>query len=81
MTRNDGVEVRKERIAKVNETIVALLYADKDKKEISLDTIVAEIEYSTGLTPKRIFEYASIGEKRGRFVIDVKNNLIKKPEA
>ena len=80
MTRNDGVEVRRERIAIVNETIVAVLYADKDKAEISLDTVVAEIEYSTGLTQKRIFEYASIGEKRSRFVIDIKNNLIKKPE-
>ena len=81
MTRNDGVEVRRERIAIVNETIVATLYADKDKAEISLDSLVAEIEYSTGLTQKRIFEYAAIGEKRGRFVIDTKNNLIKKPEA
>jgi hypothetical protein len=80
MGRNDGVEVRKERIAKVNETIVALLYTDKNKDEILLDTVVAEIEYSTGLTQKRVMEYASIGEKRGRFVIDAKNNLIKKPE-
>lgn len=81
MTRNDGVEVRRERVVKVNETIVALLYADKNKDEILLDTVIAEIEYNTGLTPKRIMEYASIGEKRGRFIIDAKNNLIRKPES
>jgi hypothetical protein len=81
MGRNDGVEVRKERIAKVNETLVATLYADKDKAEIPLDIAVAELEYNTGLTAKRILEYASIGEKRGRFVVDVQNNRIRKPES
>ena len=81
MARNDGVEVRKERIAKVNETIVALLYADKDKADIPLDKLIAELEYSTGLTAKRILEYASIGEKRGRFAIDAKNNRIRKLES
>lgn len=81
MGRNDGVEVRKERIVKVNETIIALLYANKDKADIPLDTVIAELEYNTGLTAKRILEYASIGEKRGRFVIDAKNNEIKKPES
>jgi hypothetical protein len=81
MGRNDGVEVRKERIAKVNETIMAMLVAEKDKDGIPLDITFAEIEANTGLTKGRILEYATIGEKRGRFVIELKNNRIRKAES
>jgi hypothetical protein len=78
MGRNDGVEVRKLRIQAVVRRIVASLTADKEKGWISLDTAVADIEYEEGLTEKRIMEYATIGEKRGLYIIDVKNNQIKK---
>mgnify|MGYP001080623670 CR=1 FL=1 len=81
MGRNDAVEVRKERIMKVNEMIMAMLTADKGKDGIPLDMAIAEMEYNIGLTEKRIMEYAIIGEKRGRFSIDVKNNRIRKAES
>jgi hypothetical protein len=77
--RNDGVEVRRTRIQAVNEAIMAALNAS-GSEWIQLDVSLAEIEYNTGLTTKRILEYASIGEKRGRFVIDQKENKIKKAE-
>ncbi len=78
MTRNDGVEVRKERIATVIQTIVALLNNNKNKNDFPLEIVIAEIEYATGLTKKRILEYASIGEKRGLFLIDLPNNSLRR---
>jgi len=78
MRRNDGVEVRKTRIQKVVQTIVAALNQNKEAGWIQLDTTIADIEYEEGLTKKRILEYAEIGEKRGLYVIDVKNNQIRK---
>jgi hypothetical protein len=81
MARNDGVDARLQRIRKVNETIVAIFNKSKDKKEFPLDIIIADIEYETGLTEKRILEYASIGEKRGLFVIDQKENKIRRAES
>jgi hypothetical protein len=81
MKRNDGVDARLQRIRRVNEAIVAMLNKNKDKKEFPLDVTVADIEYELGLTEKRILEYASIGEKRGLFVIDQKENKIKRIES
>jgi hypothetical protein len=78
MTRNDGVEVRRERIAPINQSIMALFNNNKEKTEFPLDTILAEIEYNTGLTKKRILEYLSIGEKRGLFILDIANNRIRR---
>jgi hypothetical protein len=81
MARNDGVDARLQRIRKVNETIMALFNQSKDKKDFPLDVTIANIEYETGLTAKRILEYASIGEKRGLFVIDQKENKIRRVES
>jgi hypothetical protein len=78
MVRNDGVDARLSRIRKVNETIVAMFNIGKDKKEFPLDITIADIEYETGLTERRILEYASIGEKRGLFIIDPKGNKIRR---
>ena len=79
MRRNDGVEVRKVRIQKVVHTIVAALNQNKETGWIQRDRTIADIEYEEGLTKKRILEYAEIGEKRGLYVIDVRNNQIVKP--
>jgi len=81
MGRNDGVDARLQRIRKVNEMIMAMLNTNKDQKEFPLDIIIANIEYETGLTERRILEYASIGEKRGLFVIDKANNRIRRVES
>jgi hypothetical protein len=81
MGRNDGVDARKERLQKVNQAIVAMFNNNKEQKEFPLDTIIANIEYETGLTQKRIFEYASIGERRGLFVIDKERNKIRRFES
>jgi len=79
--RNDGVDARLQRIHKVNEAIVAMLNKNKDQKEFPLDITIADLEYETGLTQKRILEYASIGEHRGLFVIDKENNKIRRIES
>jgi hypothetical protein len=81
MGRNDGVEARKIRIQAVVKRIVATLTANKNRGWIPLDTTVADIEFEEGLTEKRIMEYATIGEKRGLYVIDVKQNKIIKTES
>jgi len=78
MTRNDAVEVRRQRIQAVNQMFVAALYKNKDIGWVSLDVTLANIEYETGLRQERILEYASDGEKRGLFKIDVKDNKILK---
>jgi len=77
MPRNDGVETRRQRIQIVNHKVVGLLNISKDKW-IPLKKTVADLQYETGLTLKRIMEYLSIGETRGLFVIDVKNDQIRK---
>ena len=78
LKRNDGVEVRKVRIQTVVQTIVAALNQNNGLDWIPLETTIADIEYEVGLTKKRILEYASIGEKRGLYIVDVENNQIKK---
>lgn len=80
MGRNDGVEARKVRIQAVIEAIVAALTLNKAQGWIPLDMTIAEIEFNEGLTEKRILEYAAIGEKRGLYDIDVKENKIKRLE-
>ena len=78
MGRNDGVEVRKERIQKVNQMIIAMFNTNKEIKEFQLDLVLADIEYETGLTERRVLEYLSIGERRGLFIIDRKTGQIKR---
>jgi len=80
MTRNDGVETRRQRIQMVNQKVVGSLNTSKEKW-ISLKRIVADLQYESGLTTRRIIEYLSIGEERGLFVIDLKNNQIRKLES
>ena len=78
MKRNDGVEVRKVRIQTVVQTIVAALNQNNGAGWIPLETTIADIEYEVRLTKKRILEYASIGEKRGLYIVDAENKQIKK---
>ena len=78
MVRNDGVEVRKERIQKVIQTIVAMLNTNKNINEFPLDIVLSDIEYDTGLTERRILEYASIGERKLRYIIDREKNKIRR---
>ncbi len=78
MGRNDGVDVRKERIQKVNQMIIAMFNTNKNANEFQLNLVLANIEYETGLTEKRLLEYLSIGERRGLFIIDRKNDQIKR---
>jgi len=81
MPRNDGVETRKQRVQEVNQKVMGFLYENKERGRIPLDKIVADLQYEVGLTPKRIMEYLAIGEVRGLFVIDVKNNEIRNVES
>lgn len=81
MGRNDGVEVRKERIQKVIQMIMAMFNNDPKATSFPLDVTIADIQYTLGLKEERILEYASIGEKRGLFIIDQNNNQIRKPES
>ena len=78
MGRNDGVDVRKERIQKVNQMIIAMFNTNKNANEFQLNLVLANIEYETGFTEKRLLEYLSIGERRGLFIIDRKNDQIKR---
>jgi len=81
MGRNDGVDARLQRMRKVNEMIMAMLNKYREQKEFPLDITVANIEYETGLTEQRVLQYASIGEKRGLFVIEKENNRIRRVES
>lgn len=79
MPRNDGVEVRKLRIQQVKHKIMGLLHTNNGK--YPLDKAIAIIVDEIGLTEKRIMEYAANSEKLGLFVIDAKNNEIRKAES
>jgi len=80
MTRNDGVETRRQRVQMVNQRVVGLLNVSKEKW-IPLKRSIADLQYESGLTSKRIMEYLSIGVEKGIFVIDEKNDQIKKAES
>ena len=80
MPRNDGVDARKNRIYAVIQAIVAMLNNNKEHDSFDLDKTIANIEYESGLTEERVLEYASIGEKRGDYIIDFKERKIKRPE-
>jgi len=73
MVRRDGAEIRKERIQEIIKRIMSLLY---DKEELELDSMVAMLEYETGLRPEKILEYLKVGEKLKRFEIDTDNDKI-----
>ena len=79
--RNDGVDARKTRIHQVVEKITSLLNANKDIKWIPLKRTFAEIEYETGLTKQKILVYAGLGVERGIYLIDEKNDQIRKAES
>jgi len=81
MPRNDGVDARKLRIHQVVEKIVALLNENGDVEWISLKRTFAEIEWETGLTRQKILAYASSGVERGIYVLDEKNDQIRKAES
>lgn len=58
--------------------IIAMFNTNKNANEFQLNLVLANIEYETGLTEKRLLEYLSIGERRGLFIIDRKNDQIKR---
>ncbi len=61
--------------------IMAMFNNDPKAISFPLDITIADIEYTLGLKEERILEYASVGGKRGLFVIDQNNNQIRKPES
>lgn len=75
MVRKDGAEARKERLQRVAQAIQAGLHKEG---KMSLSKTFAILQYDLGLTRERTQEYLEILEKLDYFVIDEKNDLIKK---
>jgi hypothetical protein len=78
MIRKDGTEARKQRIQEIIRWVMSKLNQDE---EVILSKAISALQFEMGLTGDRIMEYLKIGEDIGRFILDVKNNRIKKTES
>lgn len=74
--RNDGVEVRKQRIEDMARAVMSAL---NKENELILSKTVAALQLN-GLKKERIMEYLEILENNDRFILDKKNDKIKKVE-
>jgi len=78
MVRNDGAEVRKNRISLINRTIHKWLNAvvENGSNSISLKKTVSLLILETGLTEDRIMEYLKILEDVGNINLDIEKDRI-----
>jgi len=74
MVRRDGAEVRKERIQKIGQRVLALLH--ENSGSIPLGKTVSALAYEFGLTKEKIMEYLRILEDIARLDLDVENAKI-----
>jgi hypothetical protein len=79
MVRNDGVEVRRQRIQETLRRVQSLLYQNKGK--IPLGKTVATLQYEIGLTSTKVMEYIGIEKSLGQFVVDEKGDQIRSTDS
>lgn len=79
MVRRDGAETRKERYAKIAQTIQGLLYKAKEQglNYIPLKKTVVSFKVETGLTSEKIIEYMRDLEELGQFEMDFERDQIR----
>ncbi len=75
MDRKDGAEARRDRLQRVAQAIQAALHKEN---ELSLSKNIANLQYELGLTRERVQEYLDILEKLDYFIIDEKEDKIRK---
>jgi hypothetical protein len=82
LVRKDGAEARKERIAKIAQSIMSALYEAKQQSKlyISLRKTVAILEFETGLTKEKISEYITLLQDMGKIELDAEKDQIRIPE-
>jgi hypothetical protein len=78
MVRMDGAETRKERYAKMAQTIQALLYQNKELGYIPLKKTVVKFKVEMGLTSEKVREYMEDLRDMGQFEIDTEKDQIRK---
>jgi transcriptional/translational regulatory protein YebC/TACO1 len=80
MVRRDGAETRKERYAKIAQTIQQLLFKAKEQglNYIPLRRTVIGFKVEMGLTFEKIIEYMTDLEELDQFVMDNERNQIRK---
>lgn len=76
MVKQDGAEMRKQRIQQIARSILKAL---AQENPLSLTKTLATLQYDTGLTKDKLIEYLTIMQKMGQFVIDNEKDTISKP--
>jgi hypothetical protein len=77
MTRADGAETRRQRIAEIARIIHAALYASKEGW-VPLARSVTTIMIRTGLTKNTVMDILKLLDADDQFELDEKNDRIKK---
>jgi hypothetical protein len=79
MVRRDGAETRKERYAKIAQTIQSLLYKAKEQglDYIPLRKTIVSFKVEMGLTSEKIIEYMRDLEELGQFEMDFERDQIR----
>jgi DNA-binding IclR family transcriptional regulator len=75
MVRKDGAEVRRQRM---HEVATSVLKALQQENPLTLSKTLAALQYSTGLTREKLYEYLNVMQENGHFAIDVEKDQIAK---
>jgi len=73
MVRQDGAELRKQRISQIAQSVQKSL---NKQNPLPLSQSLATIQYETGLTKEKVMEYLKLMESIGQFVLDIENDMI-----
>ncbi|HML02075.1 MAG TPA: hypothetical protein VK487_01745 [Candidatus Bathyarchaeia archaeon] len=76
MVRQDGAEIRKERLRKIGEKIQAAFNKGTTIDSIPLTKTIAILGLETGLTKERLTEYLEFLQEAGKFSIDIEGDKI-----
>jgi len=76
MVKNDGAEIRRQRIHEIGKFVLAQLYKHE---EILLSATIAALEYEFGLTKGKLMEYLHILQAVNRFTINYEEDKIMRP--
>jgi hypothetical protein len=79
MTRADGAETKKERIAKIKQMVQAMLHEAKQHglDHISLEKTVAILEIAIGLSTEKTKSYLNLIQKVGQIEINIEQDQIR----
>jgi hypothetical protein len=75
MVKQDGAELRKQRIQQIARSILKAL---GEQNPLSLSQTLTTLQYDTGLTEEKLIEYLELMSAMGQFVLDKADDRISK---